>query len=62
MLTFDLICPNFKIFRNDFKDCFNYIKEDSKEEFNGGKVADYIPTLARGNPAWFASSFCSTDG
>lgn len=38
--------------------------EDVKKEatYNVGEVADYIPTLKKANPSWFANAFCSVDG
>jgi len=41
---------------------FNYIKEDAKKEYSWGEVADYIPSLGKANPKWFATAFCSADG
>jgi glutaminase len=41
---------------------FKEIKADFKNEYNWGEVADYIPSLGRANPKWFAHAFCSADG
>jgi len=41
---------------------FNEVKEDQNNEYSGGEVADYIPSLGKANPKWFASAFCSADG
>lgn len=62
VLSFDLVVPNFQIFKEDFKRCYNEIKLDVNNEFQDGHVADYIPTLARVDTSLFASAFCSTDG
>jgi glutaminase len=32
------------------------------EKYQVGTVATYIPPLAKANPNWFSTSFCSTDG
>jgi len=54
--------PNFEVICEDFTRIFNEIKEDKNNEWNGGKLADYIPPLAKADPNTFISSFCSTDG
>jgi glutaminase len=56
------VIPEFNKFRENFNHCFDEIKEDLDDEWSGGVVADYIPPLAKANPKWFASAFCSTDG
>lgn len=59
-LEWDLTIPHFDVFRKTLKRSYEEIKADP--EYAGGKVATYIPPLARANKDWFASSFCSTDG
>ncbi len=61
VLAYGLTIPFFGYFENSFDTCFNEIKNDTVE-YQGGKVATYIPPLARADPNWFASSFCSADG
>jgi hypothetical protein len=58
----NLVIPQYKSFHENFEKMFNEIKEDKNDEYSWGKVADYIPSLGRADPKWFASSFCSADG
>jgi glutaminase len=60
--VWDLTIPHFAVFRQKFKRCFEEIKTDPNNEFSWGEVATYIPPLAKADPNWFASTFCSTDG
>src|SRR5207249_4152723 len=45
-------------FKKNYKD----LKEDPNKEYDGGEVASYIPPLAKADPNWLATSFCSSDG
>lgn len=56
-LTDNLVLPDFESFCQEIEDIFlETIKNKS------GKVADYIPQLARVNPEQFAVSICTVDG
>jgi len=55
-----LIIPQFQFFVEKFENCFKEIKKD--KNYDVGLNADYIPSLAKADPKWFASSFCSSDG
>lgn len=37
VLSLDLVIPNFKVFEDDFKMCYNEIMSDKMNEFGGGK-------------------------
>lgn len=52
----------FPAFYHNFETSFNDIKADKNNEYSGGEVASYIPSLFKADPKWFASAFCSTDG
>lgn len=54
--------PQYSLFAKRFETMFNEVKEDQNNEYSGGEVADYIPSLGKANPKWFASAFCSADG
>jgi len=56
-LTENSIIPDFESFCKEVKDMF--LKTLKNEN---GKVADYIPQLARVNPDHFALSICTVDG
>lgn len=56
-LTENLVIPDFESFRKDLEAIFLETKKNTK-----GKVADYIPQLARVNPDQFAVSVCTVDG
>src|SRR5690606_1890940 len=56
-LSKNLIIPDFEAF---CKEVENIFLETRKNE--SGKVADYIPQLARVNPEQFAISICTVDG
>ena len=56
-LTGDLVIPDFASFKKNIRSIYDEIKL-----MNGGKVADYIPQLARFDPDYFAISVCSIDG
>ena len=48
------------MFFESFTKCYKDIKSD--RNYDVGKNADYIPSLAKADPKWFASAFCSADG
>lgn len=54
--------PHFDSFRKKYQKAFLEIKSDVNNEHSWGEVATYIPPLAKADPNWFATSFCSTDG
>ena len=56
-LSKNLVIPDFESFCNQVQDIF---LETYKNK--NGKVADYIPQLARVNPDQFALSICTVDG
>ena len=56
-LSKNLVIPDFESFCKQVEDIF---LETSKNK--SGKVADYIPQLARVNPEQFAISICTVDG
>lgn len=58
VLERNLVIPMFETFVSNYKRAFLEIKEDPNQE---GHVATYIPPLAKANPQWFSTSFCSTD-
>ena len=60
VFEWDLTIPHFDVFRNNLKKSYDEVKVEP--EYQGGVVATYIPPLAKANPEWFATSFCSTDG
>lgn len=53
----ELVVPDFKSFTQNITKIF-----DDTKELKGGKVADYIPQLARINPDYYAVSVCTIDG
>ena len=53
----DLIIPDFRSLSEKLVDIYHFVKE-----LQGGKVADYIPQLARINENYFAVSICTIDG
>jgi glutaminase len=57
ILRRNLIVPEWKEFCEHLQDVFNKCKTNNK-----GHVADYIPQLARVDPAYFAMSVCTVDG
>jgi glutaminase len=57
MLDMNLAIPDFSSFRAKTNELF-----DRVEPNKGGKVADYIPQLARVDPEAFALSICTVDG
>jgi glutaminase len=61
VLEWELTIPHFDRFRLQFGKCFQSIKDDVNNEFSWGEIATYIPPLAKADPNWFATSFCSTD-
>ncbi|MBL0318689.1 MAG: glutaminase A [Alphaproteobacteria bacterium] len=52
-----LIIPDFEHFTAKIRSIFDRVATN-----HSGKVADYIPQLARTNPDYFAVTVCSTDG
>ena len=57
VLTLQLIIPDFESFARELKEIFLFTKKNTS-----GKVADYIPQLARVSPDFYAVSVCSLDG
>ena len=57
-----LVIPEYLAFHHNFVEAFEEIKADKDNKYQGGEVADYIPSLGKANPKWWASSFCSSDG
>ena len=60
VFDWDLVIPHFQKFRNTLKEAYEQVKVD--KAYQGGQVATYIPPLAKADPNWFATGFCSTDG
>lgn len=56
-LSGNLVIPDFQSFVKDIKTIYNKTKSTKR-----GKVADYIPQLARINPELYAISVCTVDG
>lgn len=56
-LTENLVIPDFESFCKEVEAIFHETKKNQS-----GKVADYIPQLARVNPDHFAVSICTVDG
>ncbi|MEQ9438022.1 MAG: glutaminase A [Cyclobacteriaceae bacterium] len=56
-LTENFVIPNFESFCKQVEAIFSETHKN-----NHGKVADYIPQLARVNPDQFAISICTVDG
>eukprot|EP01083_Nonionella_stella_P126525 382988_1 len=52
-----LVVPNFHIFKQQIRTIYDEIKNNTK-----GKVADYIPQLAKANADHFGLSICTIDG
>lgn len=61
VLEWDLTIPHFDKFRHNLQACYQKVKEDVNNEYSWGEVATYIPPLAKADPKWFATGFCSTD-
>ena len=61
VFEYDLSIPEFETLIDSIKEAYYEIKEDETKEYSGGKIATYIPPLAKANPNWFATSFCSVD-
>jgi glutaminase len=53
----NLVIPDFPTFRKEMREIFQATAANE-----GGKVADYIPQLARVNPKHFGMSLCTIDG
>ena len=62
VLENNLVIPQYPGFHSNFLKSFNEIKEDKDNEWSGGEVASYIPSLFKADPKWFATAFCSADG
>lgn len=62
VLEFSLVIPQYEPFHHNLNRLYTEIKEDKNNEFQWGEVATYIPPLAKADPNWFATSFCSADG
>lgn len=60
VFDWDLVIPHFQKIKNTLFQAYESVKVE--EEYKGGVVATYIPPLAKADPNWFATSFCSTDG
>jgi len=56
-LSKNLVIPDFEAFCQQIQDIFLDTQRNK-----GGKLADYIPQLARVNPEQFAISICTVDG
>ena len=56
-LSKNLVIPDFEVFCQQIQDIFLDTQRNK-----GGKVADYIPQLARVDPEQFAISICTVDG
>ena len=56
-LRHKFVIPEWPEFCDQIEDFYHICKD-----VEGGKVASYIPQLARFNPNHFAVSVCSTDG
>lgn len=61
VLEWDLTIPHFDRFRHNLQGCYQKVKDDVNNEYSWGEVATYIPPLAKADPKWFATGFCSTD-
>jgi glutaminase len=57
VMTKNLVIPEFSDFVKEIEDIYYQTLQNE-----GGKVADYIPQLARVNPDQFAVSICTIDG
>jgi len=57
VLSNDLKIPDFKKFTKTLENFYYECKE-----IKDGKVAEYIPELAKADPNWFAISACTVDG
>jgi len=53
----NLVIPNFAKFTEELKKIYEEVSV-----ITGGKVADYIPELAKANPKSFGISICTVDG
>lgn len=56
-MTEKFIIPEFQNFHHKIKGIFDECKND-----NSGKVADYIPELAKADPKFWGVSVCTIDG
>lgn len=61
VLERNLIMPMFEMFTSIYQKAYHDIKTDSNDEYSWGEIATYIPPLAKADPDWFATSYCSTD-
>ena len=53
----NFVIPEFEKTQNKIKELFNSCKKNKS-----GKVADYIPELAKADPNHWGVSICSIDG
>jgi glutaminase len=61
VLEWDLTIPHYEKFMQNLELSYKTIKEDKDGEYSKGSVATYIPPLAKADPTWFSTSFCSSD-
>ena len=57
VLTNNLVIPNFEEFKSKIVEIYSKVSRNTE-----GKVANYIPQLARMNPEYFGISVCTADG
>jgi len=61
VFEYDLVIPEFEAGRLRLKQAYEDVKNDPNNEYSYGQIATYIPPLAKANPNWFATGFCSVD-
>mmetsp|Transcript_42935 Transcript_42935/g.31357 ORF Transcript_42935/g.31357 Transcript_42935/m.31357 type:complete len:93 (+) Transcript_42935:424-702(+) len=62
VLSGELVIPDFHSFKETFGSYYNLIQQDREGKFGQGKVPSIFPSLAKANPNYFATSFCSLAG